>query len=70
MYLLSLYIRYYISIQMIEIQSLLGTTLSSETRKNLEDIGEEIVRKCQGLPLAVKAMGGLLRNHVDVSKWQ
>jgi hypothetical protein len=55
---------------MIEIQSLLGTTLSSETRKNLEDIGEEIVRKCQGLPLAVKAMGGLLRNHVDVSKWQ
>jgi Leucine-rich repeat (LRR) protein len=48
----------------------IGTTLSNEKQKELEEIGIEIVRKCQGLPLAVKAMGGLLRGHVNVSKWQ
>ena len=30
--------------------------LSSQRRSELESIGEEIVRKCQHLPLAVKAM--------------
>jgi Leucine-rich repeat (LRR) protein len=48
----------------------IGTTLSSEKREELEEIGREIVRKCQGLPLAVKAMGSILRSHIDdVNKW-
>jgi hypothetical protein len=48
----------------------IGNTLANETWKELEEIGGEIVRKCQGLPLAVKVMGGILRGHTDVSKWR
>nr|XP_023897230.1 putative disease resistance protein RGA3 [Quercus suber] len=48
-----------------------GESLSSQRRKVLEDIGRQIVRKCKGLPLAAKAMGGPLRGCVDdVKKWQ
>ncbi|XP_040990974.1 putative disease resistance protein RGA3 [Juglans microcarpa x Juglans regia] len=39
--------------------------------ENLERIGRTIIGKCKGLPLAVKAMAGILLNHTDdVNKWK
>ncbi|KAG6672986.1 hypothetical protein I3842_16G087000 [Carya illinoinensis] len=36
---------------------------------NLKDIGEEIVSRCKGLPLAVKTVGGVLRGTQDRNEW-
>ncbi|KAG6625386.1 putative disease resistance RPP13-like protein 1 [Carya illinoinensis] len=36
---------------------------------NLKDIGEEIVKRCKGLPLAVKTVGGVLRGTQDRNEW-
>ncbi|KAJ4709306.1 Disease resistance protein [Melia azedarach] len=36
----------------------------------LREIGAEIVKRCHGLPLAARALGGLLRGKYNISDWE
>ncbi|KAK8712782.1 hypothetical protein V6N13_148010 [Hibiscus sabdariffa] len=38
--------------------------------ENLEDIGKEIAKKCRGLPLAARTLGGLLQNKREIEEWR
>ncbi|QHN91197.1 Putative disease resistance RPP13-like protein [Arachis hypogaea] len=46
-------------------------SLSADSMMNptLEKVGKDIVKKCDGLPLAVQALGGLLRGNSEVKSW-
>ncbi|XP_058765122.1 putative disease resistance RPP13-like protein 1 [Vicia villosa] len=46
-----------------------GGDFSESKCQNLEAVGREIARKCGGLPIAVKTVGGLLRSKVDIEEW-
>jgi len=44
--------------------------VNSGAASHLEAFGREIVRKCKGLPLAAKTLGGLLHSVGDVKQWE
>jgi len=41
-----------------------------EEREEIVAIGKEIVRKCVGSPLAIKTLGSLLCDEIEVTQWQ
>ncbi|KAL8166586.1 hypothetical protein V2J09_008085 [Rumex salicifolius] len=51
-------------------ESLAFNNKTWEQTLDLEDVGRRILRKCKGLPLAIKTMGYLLGSMNDKSEWE
>ena len=45
-------------------------TRNFDTHPHLRVVGEEIAKKCKGLPLAAKALGGMLRTKLNHDAWE
>ena len=43
---------------------------NSKLNSELEEIAKKIVEKCQGLPLALETVGGVLKSKSSVSEWE
>lgn len=43
---------------------------NSNAHPNLVMIDKEIVKKCNGLPLAINALGGMLRSKLNLEEWE
>ncbi|KAK9913616.1 hypothetical protein M0R45_037426 [Rubus argutus] len=44
--------------------------ISSDESKMFQDVGEKIVKKCDGLPLVAKTLGSLMRDKKTIKEWQ
>ncbi|KAM4118582.1 hypothetical protein ACB094_02G214600 [Castanea mollissima] len=56
-----------------ECWSIIKKRISTKERiplsQDLEDIGREIAKRCQGIPLVARVLGGTMSNNIEESEW-